>query len=252
MKKFITALAFVFAPVLAMAAGGPGIPLDHMKPDLEDRASLQRGAALATNYCMGCHSFKFARYERVATDLGIPNDLYEKNLIFTGAKIGELMHISMDSADAKGWFGNPPPDLSLEARLRGTDWLYSYLRAFYVDDSRPYGVNNTIFPDVGMPHVLADLQGVCAEQPHFGVEPQYDPLSGRELTSSGCKEYAVKGSLSPEEYDKAMYDLVNFLAYMGEPSKLESHRLGKYVLAFLAFLFIFVYFLNREYWKDVH
>jgi len=252
MKKYLISLVLACFPMVALAGGGSSIPLDHMTPDLEDKASLQRGAALFTNYCMGCHSMKFARYERAANDLGIPNSLYEENLIFTGAKIGELMEISMSADQAKGWFGAPPPDLTLEARLRGTDWLYSYMRAFYQDDSRPYGVNNAIFPDVGMPHVFAEMQGVCAHKPTFGAPAEFDPLSGKEISENGCKEFAVEGNVTPEEYDAAVYDLVNFLAYVGEPSKLESHRIGTYVLLFLAFLFIFVYLLNKEYWKDVH
>lgn len=252
MKKLLLSFVFAIVPVVALAAGGAGVPLDHMKPDLEDKVSLQNGAALFTNYCMGCHSMKYARYERVANDLGIPNELYEQNLIFGDAKIGELMTIAMPAGDAKSWFGNPPPDLTLEARLRGADWLYSYMRAFYVDPSRPYGVNNVVFKDVGMPHVLAGLQGVCSEAPHIGMKPEVDPLSGRIVKDSGCQQFKTEGSMSKAEYDQAIYDLVNFMVYMGEPSRLESERLGRYVLIFLAFLFVFAYFLNKEYWKDVH
>lgn len=252
MKRILTILFATFFSVSAMAAGGPSVPLDDMKPNLKDQASLQRGAALFTNYCMGCHSAQYARYERVADDLGIPHELYEENLIFGDAKIGELMTIAMPADLAKGWFGNPPPDLTLTARLRGEDWLYTYLRAFYVDASRPYGVNNSVFKDVGMPHVLADLQGVCAHKPEMGADVIIDPLSGRIVKEGGCNEYAVEGSMSKAEYDEAIYDLVNFLVYMGEPSKLDSHRIGTYVLIFLAFLFVFAYLLNREYWKDVH
>ncbi len=249
--RLLQLLAFTFFSNLALAAGG-GVAVDHLTVDLEDKASLQRGAALFTNYCMGCHSMKYARYERVATDLDIPPGLYEKNLIFTGAKIGELMQVSLSSEQGGAWFGAPPPDLTLEGRLRGADWLYSYMRAFYKDDSRPYGVNNTIFPDVGMPHVLEGLQGVCAHKPAFGVEKQFDTLTGELVGGSGCKEYSRPGSLSASDYDKAIKDLVGFMVYMGEPSKLDSHRIGAYVLVFLAFLFIFVYLLNKEYWKDIH
>jgi ubiquinol-cytochrome c reductase cytochrome c1 subunit len=252
MKKYLITLVLACFPMIATASAGGGVALDHMTPDLKDKASLQRGAALFTNYCMGCHSMKYARYERVATDLEIPPSLYEHNLIFTGAKIGELMQIGMSAQEAKGWFGAPPPDLSLEARLRGTDWLYTYMRAFYKDDKRPYGVNNAVFPDVGMPHIFADLQGVCAHKPHFGGAVSFDPLSGIESSTNGCQEFVVSGSMTPAEYDAASYDLVNFLAYMGEPSKLDSHRIGTYVLIFLAFMFVFVYLLNREYWKDIH
>lgn len=252
MKKYLLALVLAFLPMIASASGGGGLALDHMKPDLMNQASLQKGAALFTNYCMGCHSMKYARYERVATDLNIPLSLYEENLIFTGAKIGELMQIGMSAQQAKGWFGAPPPDLSLEARLRGSDWLYTYLRAFYKDDKRPYGVNNAVFPDVGMPHVFAEMQGVCAHKPEFGLPVGFDPLSGKEISNNGCEEFAEAGLLTAAEYDTAVYDLVNFLVYVGEPSKLDSHRIGTYVLIFLAFMFIFVYLLNREYWKDIH
>ncbi|MCP5160937.1 MAG: cytochrome c1 [Hahellaceae bacterium] len=251
MKKLIASLVLAVLPAISLASGA-GVHLDHMKPDLHDKASLQKGAALFTNYCMGCHSLKYARYERIANDLGISNELYEQNLMFGDAKIGELINIAMPASNAKTWFGNPPPDLTLEGRLRGADWLYTYLRAFYVDPSRPYGVNNAVFKDVGMPHVLAGLQGVCAHKPETGAEKKVDSLSGRIVSEGGCEEYLKEGSLSKKEYDETVYDLVNFLVYMGEPSRLQSERLGVYVLLFLAFLFVFVYFLNREYWKDVH
>ena len=134
---------------------------------------------------------------------------------------------------AKDWFGNPPPDLTLSARLRGPEWIYNYMRGFYIDPKRPYGVNNVIYKDVGMPHVLVDLQGVCATAPELGVEPEVDPLSGKIIKSSGCSEYAVEGTLSPSQYDEAMHDLVNFLEYVGEPSRLQSEALGIKVLIFL-------------------
>ncbi len=252
MRNLLIALTICLFAGSVSAAGGAQIPMDHIKTDIEDQESLQRGLTLYMNYCFGCHSLKYSRYERVATDLGIPKEIYEQNLIFSDAKIGELMSISMPSDQAKVWFGNPPPDLTLEARLRGPDWIYNYLRGFYLDPKRPYGVNNVVFKDVGMPHVLADLQGVCAVKPELGVEPEVDPLSGKIIKSSGCAEYAVEGAMTPEEYDEAMFDLVNFLEYVGEPSRLESIDLGRTVLIFLAFLFVFVYFLNKEYWRGIH
>jgi ubiquinol-cytochrome c reductase cytochrome c1 subunit len=251
MKKIFLTLLLAVSPTIAFASGA-GVHLDHMKPDLADQASLQNGAATFTNYCMGCHSMKYARYERVATDIGIPIAAYEENLIFSDAKIGELMTISMSPGQAKNWFGNPPPDLSLEGRLRGPDWLYSYMRAFYADSSRPYGVNNSVFKDVGMPHVLAGLQGVCAHKPETGAEKVVDPLSGRIVFEGGCENFAVEGTMTKAEYDETIYDLVNFMVYMAEPSRLESEALGKWVLLFLIILFIPAYFLNKEYWKDVH
>lgn len=251
MKNIFIAVFFSLFSLAATAAGGSGPALDHIELDIHDKASLQKGLALYTNYCFGCHSLKYARYERAADDLGIPHDIFMENLVYGGAKIGQLMEISMPSDQAKIWFGNPPPDLTLSARLRGPDWLYSYLRGFYSDPKKPYGVNNSVFKDVGMPHVLAGLQGVCAKPPHFGVQKSVDPLSGN-VSSSGCAEYSETGTLSPEDYDKAIYDLVNFLEYVGEPSRAESLDLGRMVLIFLAFLFVFVYFLNKEYWRGIH
>ncbi|PVY78809.1 ubiquinol-cytochrome c reductase cytochrome c1 subunit [Tamilnaduibacter salinus] len=251
MRKLIAGLFMMCLPALGLAAGG-GVALDTMEPDHTNKASLQRGAALFTNYCMGCHSMEYARYKRVAEDLEIPQEIYEENLIFTGAKIGELMKIGMDSEQAANWFGAAPPDLTLETRLRGESWVYSYLRGFYKDDSRPMGVNNVVFPNVGMPHVLVDLQGLCAVKPHIGSESSVDPLSGNEVNGSVCPEWASEGTMTPAEFDSAMYDLTNFMSYMGDPVKVERERLGVYVLIFIAIFFVFAFLLNREYWKDVH
>ncbi|WP_097460967.1 cytochrome c1 [Mangrovitalea sediminis] len=251
MKKLMVLLTLLLVPVFAVAAED-AIPLDHMTPDLHDKASLQRGDKYFTNYCMGCHSAKYMRYQRVAKDLGIPNELYEKNLIFTGAKIGELMDNAMSPSQATGWFGKAPPDLTLEGRLRGADWIYSYLKGFYKDDSRPRGVNNVVFPKVAMPHVLVNLQGLCAEPPRLGAKPHVDPMSGDVRGEGGCSKWAQKGSMTPQQYDQVAYDITNFLFYMGEPIKLQRERLGTYVLIFIAIFFVFAYLLNREYWKDVH
>jgi ubiquinol-cytochrome c reductase cytochrome c1 subunit len=195
---------------------------------------------------------EYARYKRVADDLGIPEDLYEENLIFTGAKIGELMKISMNKDMAAGWFGAPPPDLTLEARLRGESWVYSYLRGFYKDESRPLGVNNVVFPKVGMPHVLVGLQGLCAVEPNIGVHASVEPLSGNVNNADVCPEYALEGSMDGQQFDQAMWDLTNFLSYMADPVKVERERLGIFVLIFVAIFFVVAYLLNREYWKDVH
>jgi ubiquinol-cytochrome c reductase cytochrome b subunit len=226
-----------------------------MEADPHDKASLQSGAKLYMNYCMGCHSLKYSRYDRVATDLEIPIDLMQANLMFDpGQKVGALMDNAMDTKMSKKWFGAAPPDLTLVARARGTDWLYTYLRTFYADPNRPYGVNNKVFPDVGMPHALLELQGLqeCAAGPHGSG--QRDPLTGKDVNDDPCGDFtiAVAGEMSPEEYDEAMYDLVNFLAYTGEPATAERERLGIYVLLFIALFFVFTWLLNREYWKDVH
>ncbi|MBW0148708.1 cytochrome c1 [Marinobacter arenosus] len=251
MRKLIFGLFIAFLPALGLAAGG-GVALDHIETDHTNKESLQRGVALFSNYCMGCHSMEYARYKRVADDLEIPAELYEENLIFTGAKIGELMKNSMSKDMAADWFGAPPPDLTLETRLRGESWVYSYLRGFYEDVSRPLGVNNVVFPNVGMPHVLVDLQGLCAVAPNIGVEASVEPLSGNINNADACPEYATEGSMSAAEFDQAMYDLTNFMSYMADPIRVERERLGIFVLIFVAIFFVFAYLLNREYWKDVH
>lgn len=237
---------------LQINAAAPTGPLDKIKTNIADQVSLQNGLATFMNYCFACHSLEYARYERAADDLGIPHHIFEENLLIGDIKIGQLMTISMSRDQGTNWFGSPPPDLTLSARLRGPDWLYSYLRGFYADPKRPYGVNNVVFKDVGMPHVLADLQGVCAEEPALGVKPVVDPLSGNIVKQSGCNEFEVAGTLSPKEYDAVIHDLVNFMTYVAEPSRLESERIGRNVLIFLAFLFVFVYFLNKEYWRGLH
>lgn len=241
MKKAIAVLMMTLLSSLAVAAGGPSMDLDSMKPDLRDRASLQRGVQIFTNNCMGCHSAEYQRYMAVAKDLGIPDELYKENLIFTGARIGELMHNAMPKDEAAEWFGVAPPDLTLVGRVRGSDWLYSFFRGFYADDTRPMGVNNVVFENVGMPHVLVNMGGLCAEKPHIG-----------ENETRVCDEFAVEGSMDQEEYDRAMYDLTNFLVYLGEPALLDRKRIGAYVLIFLGVFFVFAYLLNREYWKDIH
>lgn len=250
-SSLLTVVFLTFASSVVNAAGAQ-IALDHVKVDIHDKQAMQEGVKIFTNYCMGCHGLQYSRYERVADDLGIPHELYMENLVFSDAKIGELMSISMAPKAAAAWFGAAPPDLSLVARLRGTDWLYSYMRGFYKDDARPWGVNNVVFKDVGMPHVLADLQGLCATAPVMGSKPEIDPMSGLEVGGSGCKSFASKGSLSEAEYDTAVKNLVTFLAYVGEPSRVKAESIAPYVLVFLLVLFVFAYLLNREYWKDVH
>lgn len=251
MRKLIFGLFIALLPVLGLAEGA-GDSLDHIKTDHTDKASLQRGVATFTNYCMGCHSMEYARYKRVADDLDIPVALYKENLIFTGANIGELMKNSMNKDMAADWFGAPPPDLTLETRLRGDSWVYSYLRGFYKDEARPLGVNNVVYGNVGMPHVLVSLQGLCAVEPNIGKKASVEPLSGNINNGSTCPDYAIEGSMSSDEFDSAMYDLTNFMSYMADPIKVERERLGIFVLIFVAIFFVFAYLLNREYWKDVH
>lgn len=259
MKKLFAALIFSVLPVAAFAAGS-SVPLDKVDIDLHDKAALQDGARTFVNYCMGCHEAKFQRYERVADDLDIPHELMLENLVMTGAKIGDHMKIGMQAGDAKNWFGAAPPDLTLVARVRGTDWLYTYLRTFYEDPTRPLGWNNKAFPNVGMPNVLADLQGRqiigCKQvQTVTDGRKQYDPLTGTPLTHEACDQLTLvpdTGSLSEEQFDEKVKNLVSFLAYSANPVKLQSQRIGTYVLLFLAFFFVFAYLLKREYWKDIH
>lgn len=258
------ATALVVLCGLAGHAAESNWVMEPMQPNLEDMPSLQRGAALYANYCLGCHSLKFQRYERTADDLEIPHSVALKNLVFTGQQIGSLMVSAMPDEKAKGWFGTPPPDLTMVARVRGPEWIYNLLTTFYADESRPFGVNNKVFPNIGMPHVLMGLQGVPTEQCR-GNRP-VDLLDGEDLlveTSDGyeparepnCDLPPVadgSGAYSQEEFRQAAYDITNFLYYVGEPTRLERERLGYWVLAFLAGLFVVAWLLNREYWKDVH
>jgi ubiquinol-cytochrome c reductase cytochrome c1 subunit len=246
MRKLIFASILLLAPALAPAAGG-GAPLQAANIDLKDQASLQRGAGHFVNYCMGCHSLQYMRYNRMAADLGIDEATLRQNLIPTGAKPGDLMHTAMGAENAEKWFGTAVPDLTLVTRWRNPDWLYTYLKTFYADPSRPYGVNNLVFPEVGMPHVLAGLQGI--QQPKFD---EHQGQGGEVVKKVVGVEAAAGGSLSAEEFDKFARDLTAFLAYAGEPMKLERQTLGIYVLLFLGLFFILAYALKKEYWKDVH
>lgn len=251
MKQFFSLLllgATLAAPVAAHTHAG-SLPLQKANNDLYDKGSLQRGAALFANYCMGCHSLQYMRYNGMAKDIGLVDaqgSVLEKvvktKLNFVTDKSTDNMLHSMPNYDAAKWFGLAPPDLTLVARVRGPDWLYSYLKGFYADETRPWGVNNVVFPDVGMPHVLLELQGM--QQPVFEVHGQHKVMVGLELKTPGL--------LSFQEYDQVVRDLVNFLEYAGEPIKLERERLGVWVLLFLTVFLIFAYLLKREYWKDVH
>ena len=249
MKKLLVLIAGL-VPMLVLASGD--VQLDKHMTDLRDTASLQLGAKTYMNYCMGCHSLEHARYNRVAKDLGIPDDLMQENLVFADKKLGDLMTNAMREDDSKRWFGATPPDLTLVARVRRPDWLYTYLLSFYEDPTRPYGVNNEVFKDVGMPHVLAELQGLQVKGT-AQVKVGYDTLTGQEITEErdNVLYVAEGGKLSAEEYDNLVYDLVNFLVYVAEPIALERQRIGWWVLLFLAIFFVPVYYLNKEFWKEV-
>jgi ubiquinol-cytochrome c reductase cytochrome c1 subunit len=241
MKKFITLILFLL-PLTVFASGGAG--LQKAEIDLSDNASLERGAKTFVTYCLGCHSAKHMRYKRIAIDLKISDEEVLKEIAPVGAAIYDQMHSAMNGHDANKWFGTEPPDLSLIARSRGADWLYSYLKGFYVDKSKPLGVNNTVFEDVGMPNMLWQLQGLQV--------PVYKDTAEGEQKVIEKLIIEEPGTLSAEEFDKTVNDLVNFLVYVGEPVQLERERIGKYVLFFLLMFLVIAYLLKKEYWKDIH
>lgn len=256
MMKKLTAFLLMMAPVVSMAAGG-GLKLMEADVDLNNKASLQRGAKLYVNYCMGCHSLSYMRYNRMGKDLGLTDEQVVQNLMPVAdfsklpkgetPKIGSLMKNAMPGEAAENWFGTKVPDLSVVARSRGPDWLYTYLKTFYVDESRPMGVNNQAFPLVGMPHVLWELEGL--KKP---VYEMHENAVGEKVKELVGYEFVKEGSMSPAEYDNAVRDLVNFLVYVGEPAKLDRYKIGVWVILFLVILFFFAYALKKEYWRDVH
>lgn len=242
MKKSLTAVvaASVFAFFASAAvASGPELHLDHAPNKRTDNAALQNGAKIFVNYCLNCHSASYMRYNRLQ-DIGLSEAQIKDNLLFTAEKVGEPMRIAMQREDAKAWFGAAPPDLTIIARSRasefgsGPDWLYTYLRSFYRDESRPTGWNNTVFENVGMPHALWELQGIQVKDAH------------------GKLSVETPGKLTPEQYDEAVADLVAYLQYMGEPVSELRKNLGVMVIVFLGILLVFAYALKREYWKDIH
>ena len=255
MKRFLMILGFCALTTPAALASDSGVHLEPMTPDHRDLPSLQHGAKLFMNYCLGCHSLEHQRHVRTAEDLGIPTDLYQASLLPAGADMGSHITNAMPADGAKNWFGAQPPDLSMVTRVRGTDWVYSYLKGFYLDPSRPLGVNNDVLPNAGMPHALIDLQGVPRKVGKQAPEGGRDGLTGQPMTSEQCGFIEVEagtGLLSAEEYDAAVYDLVNFLDYTGEPYRLDRQRIGVYVILFLLVLYVFTWLLGREYQKEVH
>jgi ubiquinol-cytochrome c reductase cytochrome c1 subunit len=224
-------------------ASGGGAHLDEVDIDMNDTASLQRGAGLFVNYCLSCHGAAFMRYNRMAEDLQIPEEVVEDNMMFTADRIGGLMKTTMPEEDAKKWFGKAPPDLSLIARSRGPEWIYTYMRSFYLDENSPSGWNNVLFEKVAMPHVLYNLQG--ARKAIFKKNEH-----GKEVFDH--YEMVKPGSMNEEEFDSSVRDLTNFMVYLAEPARMVRTKLGVYVLIFLAIFFVFAYLLKKEYWKDVH
>jgi ubiquinol-cytochrome c reductase cytochrome c1 subunit len=252
MIKRIALVAAVLFPVAGLAAGGgaKGPYWEEPSINLDNKASLQRGAQLFVNYCMGCHSAKYHRWMHVSEDLDIPEDVVEENLIWTtgpdGKKdqLGSLMKIGMTEEYGTQVFGKAPPDLTLRARSQGPGYIYNYLRTFYIDESQPTGTNNALLKGSAMPHVLWDLQG--------WQRPVYEENAHGEGKHIASFELVEEGSMAPEEYDRAMNDLVNFMVYLGEPARMDRTKVGGWVMLFLVLLFGFAYVLKREYWKDVH
>jgi len=253
------ALALVLAPALSLASEGGA--MESAQIDLSDKASLQRGAGLYMSYCSGCHSLSYQRYSRMGDDLGLTREQVEQNLIFTDAKIGENINTGMNADNATVWLGKAPPDLSVVARTKaeGADWIYNYLKTFYVDESRPMGWNNAVFPGASMPHVLWEMQGMQ----HPVTEPKHKSASGEE---QACHKgefqgrcitgYVIpdsqKGTMDAEQYDRVARDLSAFLAYVGEPAAMKRESIGVWVVLFLAFFTLLAYLLKIEYWRDVH
>ena len=230
MKKIILLLALL--PMLAIA--NEEVALDKAPIDASNHDSLQRGARTFVNYCLNCHSANYMRYNRLL-EIGLTEKQIKDNLLFAGEKVGDQMKVAINKSDAKKWFGAAPPDLSVEVRARGADWVYSYMRGFYRDNTRPTGWNNTVYDKVAMPHVLYELQG-----------EQTLNHETHEL------ELAKPGKLSVEEYDALVGDLTNYMAYMAEPAKQQRNHLGWIVLLFLGVLLVLTYKLKKAYWKDIH
>lgn len=235
------ALAPMSVQAAAVAPCGE-VKCDAVKIDLTDKPSLQNGARVFVNYCLSCHSAAYMRYNRVGHDLGISEELVAENLLFAADKVGDLMKAVMPANDAKLWFGVAPPDLTLIARARTPEWIYTYLRSFYRDDKSPSGWNNAVFQNVAMPHVLYEWQG-----------PQRAVFKKDEKGINRIDKFELErpGTMSLAEFDKAMRDLTNFFVYLGEPAKLERKKLGVYVILFLLVLAVLSYLLKKNYWKDV-
>lgn len=272
LKRVIVAAFLIVTPLVGSAA--EQLELLEAKPDLSDKASLQRGAKLFVNFCLSCHSATFMRYNRMGSDLGLTDEQVQDSLLFAADKVVEKMTVAMPTESAEKWFGVAPPDLSVVARSRGADWLYSYLVTFYKDDNpaRPFGVNNFVFPDVAMPHVLWTLQGiqeyVVGERPDNvkSESPGRLEASGTDILihkslvledgthAAASDRLAVTqaGQMEPGQFRRDARDLVNFLVYAGEPAQLVRYKIGIWVLVFLAVLFVLSYGMYKEYWKDVH
>jgi ubiquinol-cytochrome c reductase cytochrome c1 subunit len=263
--SFSAALLFALTGA-ALASGGADVRLEYAPIHRLDAESLQRGARNFVNYCLPCHSAKYMRYERLQ-DIGLTEKQIRDNLMFGTDKIGSTMTVAMNPAEAKNWFGAVPPDLSVEARIRGSDWLYNYFLAFYRDDRTTTGWNNLVFPNVAMPHVLWQLSGpgklietefenhekaIAAAIGIKGLAKLEPAAGGKWILQTVAADPDAPGTLTPVQYQAFVADLVNFLEYMGEPTKNKRISIGIAVLLYLGLLFVLVYSLKRLYWKDVH
>ena len=238
-----TAFSLFGAVVLAGSAIAQEAEMSPANIRVDSPASLQRGARLYFNYCAGCHSIKYMSYSRLAEDLKLSPDEVLASFAFTGAKIGDQVVANMPEKNSEGWFGKTPPDLSLEARAKSSDWIYNYLKSFYLDPSRPTGWNNTVFPNVSMPNVLWELQG--AQHAVFAAAKPGEEAHVEKLE-------AGKGKLSAAEYDETARDLTTFLQYVGEPAQLKRESMGAWVILYLAAFTFLAWLLKHEFWKDVH
>jgi ubiquinol-cytochrome c reductase cytochrome c1 subunit len=245
LKSWVLTISGVFAAAGAFGQEA-GIALQKSGADISNTESLQRGARDFMNYCSGCHSMKYLRYNRMAADLKIPEAELVQNLMFTSDKDFDGINSAMPK-DSVTWFGKQPPDLSLMARSRGVDYIYSYLKGFYADKTRLWGVNNLYLPNTAMPHVLYALQGL--QKPVYTNEKDENGSASMVLTGV---EPMTPGEMKPEEFDSFARDIANFLDYAGEPIKEKRQSMGVFVMLFLAVLFVFAYLLKKEYWKDVH
>ncbi len=245
MKNLIKILILLVSS--QVLASGEGAHLEKAETNIRSKESLRNGAKNYMNYCSGCHSLQYQRYKRMAEDLGLSKEEVEQNLIFTGAKYTDHMTMNMSSEDSEVWFGKAPPDLSVIARARGNDWLFSYLKGFYKDPSRPSGWNNTVFKNASMPNVFWKQQGI--QEAHFD-EHKLD--SGVVTHTFDKFSKLTDGTMSDEEFDHTVRDIVNFLDYTSEPAKLIRLAYAPWVLLFMVLLVLMTFLLKKEFFKDIH
>lgn len=244
LKALLVLVALAAAPAFASEQALPYA----FTPDPANLASVQRGARNFMSYCTGCHSMRHLRYSRIAQDLQIPEDLLKANLMFTSDKIGDHILSSFPMESAQAWFGQPPPDLTVETRYRGTDWVYNYLMTFYVDPTRPLGTNNLVLPNASMPNVLGELQGLQIMK----AAGAHEGAAAGEGHGGSPFEVVTQGKLSAEDYQKFVADTTNFMVYAAEPGRAQRIATGVKVMIFLLLFTILAYLMKREFWKDVH